>query len=408
MWSRIKINTAYLAPKLHLTALLNTLPYFALLNVIYAALVVDVTGGLFQDWWTDHRILLNLIPMWFFATLSICLLFMTAFLAWFYRSENFKLRFDFLNALLISCAFMFIGWVLVGLYLVHTYYMGDFWFFRILSNLWYDRSILSLPLYDIGRFPTLDDIVIMSYIASFGLLYFANYRAAKIALKNKLLEIKKPFSFLLITFAVIIPLIFWQFYNTQSLQPIIVMDESLWTQVMCWNFKDGLYPNATYWGNWSLVDGTLECDDQNSKENFIPVYIFPFSHGKDFILETQVMFIKGEKVEAHLLTRDSSNINFESGMVLFAIQNQATVRHMVNKKDFIYKRFPINLDIKYNKWYVMRFMIHNGKVKAFVDYIQIYASNETYPVGTYNEPHLAVNSGIARFKYVKIYEPMKR
>jgi len=397
----------------YLYALLNTTLYFALLNVVYAALVVDVVGSWRPEWWIDRRFPLNLIPMWFFASLSICLLIITAFFAWFYRPRNFRLRYDFLNVLLLSLTLGFIGWILMGLYLVHTYYIGDYWVVQILDNIWNSRNILSLPAYDIDRFPTLSDTIILSYLASFGLLYFANYRAVSFTFKFRRgssktsLNIRKPLLFILVISALIVPVIFWQIYDSQPLESIIVMDNALWIQVMCWNFKDGFYPNNASWGTWRLINGMLECNDETSKD-VISVYIFPFSHGEDFILETQVMFIKGENVEAHLLTRDSYNIRCECGMVLFARQNQATVRHMMNKTDFIYQRFPINLSITYNEWYTMRFMIHNGRIKAFVNNIQIYDSNRTYPVGNYNEPHLAVNDGVARFKYVKIYELLKK
>jgi len=177
-----------------------------------------------------------------------------------------------------------------------------------------------------------------------------------------------------------------------------------WTLALEWNFKDGLYPNGWGWGNWSLADGELEGRDPKGD---ICVYFLPFDHGGDFILETKVKFIGGtdiRDVEAQLLTRDSREINFESGMVLFAKVNRVTVRHMANKIDFVYKTFSINLSIEYGKWYVMRFMVVDGYVKVFVNNVQVYASEEKFPVGEeYHEPHLAVRYGTARFEYVKIY-----
>ena len=56
---------------------------------------------------------------------------------------------------------------------------------------------------------------------------------------------------------------------------------------------------------------------------------------------------------AQLLTRDSSRQNYESGM-------------------------------------------------AFVDENEIYDSNSSFPVATYEEPHLAVRYGVAAFECVKI------
>ena len=76
---------------------------------------------------------------------------------------------------------------------------------------------------------------------------------------------------------------------------------------------------------------------------------------------------------------------------------------MANKIDYVYKAFPINMSIAYGEWYLMRLMIHDGIVKAFVDDVQTYESNERLPVGEYREPHLAVRYGIARFEYVRVY-----
>ena len=360
--------------KRYLYALLSTIPYFALLNVIYAALVTDVIESWRPEWWIDRRFPLNLVPLWFFASISFCLLIITAFLAWLYRPHNFKLKCDSMNILLLSLTLGFIGWIVTGLYLIHTYYIGDYWIVRIIDNIWSGKNILSLPTCDIDRFPTLSDTVILAYIVSFGLLYLVNYRAVSFTLKVRMESSRtlfrknmKPLLFILVISALVVPLIFWQIYDLQSSEPIIVMDEALWIQVMYWKFKDGFYPNNASWGNWRLVNGMLECNDE-TPEGIISVYIFPFSHDKNFILETRVMFVEGENVEVQLLTRDSHNIHCECGMVLFAGQNQATVRHMVNKTDFIYQRFPINLSIAYNEWYTMRFMIHNGKIKVCLLY----------------------------------------
>ena len=51
----------------------------------------------------------------------------------------------------------------------------------------------------------------------------------------------------------------------------------------------------------------------------------------------------------------------------------------------------------------MRLMVKNGVVKAFVNNVQIYASDTAFPVGEYREPHLAVRYGVAQFEYVKVY-----
>jgi len=150
-------------------------------------------------------------------------------------------------------------------------------------------------------------------------------------------------------------------------QEIIIIDGDNWSEVMSWQFKDGFYPNGRGWGNWSLVEGSLQGRSSNGE---MIVYFFPFTHGKDFVLETKVKFLKGtgtRDVEAQLLTRDSDDINCESGMVLFASVNRVTIRCMMNKTNYIYTTFSINQSINYNQWYVMRFLARDGRIKAFVD-----------------------------------------
>lgn len=192
-------------------------------------------------------------------------------------------------------------------------------------------------------------------------------------------------------------------YFSQQGQPkTIILDGVTWTEVLYWSFSDGLYPDGWGWGNWSIVDGVLEGRESDGE---FSVYFFPFTHGGDFILETKFMFVEGlnSDVEVQLLTRDSSEINSESGMVLFAGRNDVTVRHTTNEIDYVYRPFSTNLSIDYGEWYVMRFMIHSGTVRAFVNETQVYVSNRSYPVGEYHEPHLAVRYIVARFEYLRVY-----
>jgi len=194
------------------------------------------------------------------------------------------------------------------------------------------------------------------------------------------------------------------FIEQQSKPVTAVIGGIAWIQVLYWNFNDGFYPDGWGWGNWSIIEGCLEGQDLHGEPS---VYFFPFSHGGDFVLETKIKFIRRSDVwdvEAQLLTRDSKEINYESGMVLFAGVNKVTIRHMANKINYIYKTFSINMSINYGEWYVMRFMIYNGTIKAFVNDTLVFVSNGRYPVGEYSEPHLAVIYGTARFEYVKIYK----
>jgi len=82
--------------------------------------------------------------------------------------------------------------------------------------------------------------------------------------------------------------------------------------------------------------------------------------------------------------------------------DQAIVRHMADRIDYVYEAFEINMSIDYSEWYVMRLMVHNGRMRAFADDNEIYDCDSSFPVTSYGEPHLAVRYGVAVFEYVRI------
>ena len=169
------------------------------------------------------------------------------------------------------------------------------------------------------------------------------------------------------------------FHYQENRPPTIVFDGVTWTQVLAWDFRDGLYPGGWGWGNWSIVDGKLQMEtDVAGLES---VYILPAQHGGDFLLETKVKIVRGFHpyyVGAQLITRDSEQVNYESGLVILPEMDQAIVRHMADRVDYVYTAFPINMSIDYGEWYVRRLMAKNGVVKAFVNDIQIYVSDTSY------------------------------
>ena len=60
---------------------------------------------------------------------------------------------------------------------------------------------------------------------------------------------------------------------------------------------------------------------------------------------------------AQLITRDSEQVKYESGLVIRSEMDQAIVRHMANKIDYIYTAFPTNISIDYNQWYTMKLVV---------------------------------------------------
>jgi len=195
----------------------------------------------------------------------------------------------------------------------------------------------------------------------------------------------------------------------------VVIDGTAWTEVMSWDFSDGWFPGGWGWGKWKIEDGVLTGDDPNGK---IAVYFFPFVHGDNAVLETKVKLVESiedQNVEAQLLTRDDGVVHSESGMVIFADESRADIRHMARAVEYIHQPFATGSRINRGEWYTMRFIFREGKIDAFLDGDHVFSSVKyaaedalrdstgVYPVATYAEPHLAVKYGIAAFKHVKIY-----
>ncbi len=195
-------------------------------------------------------------------------------------------------------------------------------------------------------------------------------------------------------------------YSTSD-GPTMEIDGVKWTEVLSWDFSDGPFPTGWGWGEWDIVDGLLEGRDP---EGTFAVYFFPYTHGGNALLETKVQLVEGSKygdVEAHLLTRDTDDLNFESGFVLLANNSAVHLRHMAGKTNYIYDVFEASDTTLYGEWYVMQFVIHRNKIKAYLNGIEIDSRMEgvpdVLPVGVYREPHLSVTKGTARFEYVKIF-----
>jgi hypothetical protein len=201
--------------------------------------------------------------------------------------------------------------------------------------------------------------------------------------------------------------------------PTVLIDGTEWTRVVDWHFSQGPFPGGWSWGEWKLVDGLLQGTDRDGTSS---VYFFPFTHGGNVILETKVRLVRPVTVgdvKAHLLTRDSERLNFESGMVLFGNSDEITIRHMAKMVDYIMESVPSYELARYDRWYIMRFMMRDGQIKAFLNGKLVYSSEwrsvavpgETQsdrstgalPFGVYREPHLTVLDGTADFEYVRVY-----
>jgi cellulose synthase/poly-beta-1,6-N-acetylglucosamine synthase-like glycosyltransferase len=194
----------------------------------------------------------------------------------------------------------------------------------------------------------------------------------------------------------------------------VEFDGTTWTRVMDWNFSEGWFPGGWGWGEWKLENGVLAGDDP---DGHIAVYFFPFAHGDNALVETKVRLVESiedHNVEAQLLTRDAKGVHSESGMVIYADESRADVRHMVRTTEYIHQPFATDSPIERGRWYTMRFVFRNGTIDAFLDGEHVFSSAEAasegslldttgvYPVDYYTEPHLAVKHGVAEFQYVRI------
>lgn len=199
----------------------------------------------------------------------------------------------------------------------------------------------------------------------------------------------------------------------------VTLDGTDWTLVRAWDFAHGLFPGGWGWGTWEIRNKTLQGE---SRDDDFSVYFFPVVHGDDALLETKVRFessVPGHRVEAQLLTRDQESICHESGLVLFADRDSVDVRHMAHAHDYVREGVPLTTRVTYGEWHVMRFLMRGGEIHAYIDDEHVYSSvasagrdeadpelralGGVFPVGIYDEPHLAVKWGTASFEYVKLY-----
>ncbi len=211
----------------------------------------------------------------------------------------------------------------------------------------------------------------------------------------------------------------------------VEIDGTRWTQVMNWDFSDGWYPGSWGWGDWRIEKGVLTGDDPTGR---IAVYVFPFTHADNALLETKVRLVRdaeNHRVDAQLLTRNNRVIHSESGMEIVADESQVVVRHMVRSIDYVYGFVRISEKLERGKWYTLRFVLRKGRFDAFINDEHVYSSSDSsaadggftegnalagraarraarhvegrFPASVYTEPHLAVNGGQAEFEYVKIF-----
>jgi cellulose synthase/poly-beta-1,6-N-acetylglucosamine synthase-like glycosyltransferase len=192
-------------------------------------------------------------------------------------------------------------------------------------------------------------------------------------------------------------------------RPIEEIGGTEWAEVLSWDFADGAYPEGWGWGERRFVDGSLELvDDGLTNDDGVSVYavyFLPVSHGSDFVLETEFQPLpradEGD-VGVHLITRDSGIQFNESGMVVYPKKRQGYFRHMVNRTDLIEDFADTGLDLESGVWHRLRLVLSKGRYSAYLNDREIFSRRARRGRAVYNETHLAVEGGAARFRSVRV------
>lgn len=184
----------------------------------------------------------------------------------------------------------------------------------------------------------------------------------------------------------------------------IEIEGERWAEAYTWQFDQGYPPDGWGWGEWDLVTNCLELRDADGDPT---VYFIPWTHGEEFVLETEVRLFEGPgtgNAIAHLITRDSENLVHETGMVIVADSREVYLRHRVDRSEYAGDWITTGIDLAYGQWYLWRLVVRAGRVTAYLDGVKVW-DTEAHHGGFYGEPHLAVENGTARFKYLRILSP---
>lgn len=167
-----------------------------------------------------------------------------------------------------------------------------------------------------------------------------------------------------------------------------------------WRFDHDLPPDGWGWGDWTLVDGSLEGRHRGSGEDGPPdAYFLPFPCPRDFVMETRVQFLEcyGREANLQLLVRNDASVSFESGLRLCAEQNTIVVRHRAWSRDLVFDYLPTKGEIGCGEWHDLRFGFVDGRILAELDGEALDIPDRRVPLTGYFEPHLAVDGARVRF-----------
>ena len=207
-------------------------------------------------------------------------------------------------------------------------------------------------------------------------------------------------------FRLMLPEAFSVWMRVMPEEQTVIINDTQWKKLVSWDFSDGHFPDAWGWGDFELEDGDLVLRDPQGDWT---VYFTPLEHAGDFILDTEFLLEPGESdgpQEAHLITRDSRELNSECGLAVFIGEN-GFLRNTVRKTHHFRQYVDLGQTIEAGQWQRARLQYLNGRVTAWVNGIEIPSPDDVYPQTIYTEPHFAARNSTVRYRNIKIYSRMR-
>lgn len=187
----------------------------------------------------------------------------------------------------------------------------------------------------------------------------------------------------------------------------VIINQVSWKKLVAWNFSDGHFPDAWGWGDFELENGELVLRDTTSEWT---VYFTPLEHAGDFILDTEFQLEPGPgpgPCEAHLITRDSRELNSECGLAVYTGHQGGFLRNTVRRRHYFRETIDLGQDIEPGRWNRARLQYLDGEVTAWVNGVRIDAPHGPFPRTIYTEPHFAARNSTVRYRNIKIYSRMR-
>jgi cellulose synthase/poly-beta-1,6-N-acetylglucosamine synthase-like glycosyltransferase len=188
---------------------------------------------------------------------------------------------------------------------------------------------------------------------------------------------------------------------------IVTINDTEWKQLVNWDFEDGHFPDAWGWGDFELEGGHLVL---RNPDGDWAVYFTPLEHAGDFILETEFQIEPGPSdgpSEAHLITRDSRELNSECGIAMYANDSHGYMRNTVRGTHHFKEYVDLGQTIDAGAWHRARLQNLDGRVTAWVNGVEVASSQEQYPSTLYTEPHFAARNSTVRYRNIKILSKMR-